>query len=100
MAKSTNGQRRSCRIKIRGQWWRIEIARPHHNRSAGTCDKITRTIRISPRTPIKFETLVHEILHACLWDLSEQAVLETEEAICKGLRLLERSYFSARAKSP
>lgn len=92
MATSTNAK--ACRIKIRGSNWRIIIGRPPLNHCTGCCIKTARTIYIRPSAPNKFETLVHEILHACHWDLTEEAILETEEAIVKGLRLLERSCFS------
>ena len=84
---------KTCRLKIRGQRWRIVIGRPPMNRCSGCCVKADRTIYIRSRAKNKFETLVHEILHACHWDLTEEAIVETEEALVKGLRLLERSCF-------
>jgi hypothetical protein len=63
------------------------------NRCSGCIVPGERTIYIRGTAKNKFETLVHEILHACLWDLTEEAILETEEAVVKGLRLLARKCF-------
>lgn len=104
MGKSIDGNKsqrpKCCRIKIRGMWWRILISRPPENYCSGLCNIQTRTIYIRPTAKNKFETLVHEILHACLWDLTEEAVMETEEAIVKGLRLLERTCFRQKPLNP
>jgi len=69
------------------------IGRPPLNKCSGCIVPALRTIYIRGTAKNKFETLVHEILHACLWDLTEEAILETEEAVVKGLRLLERKCF-------
>ncbi len=87
---------KACRIQIRGAWWRIVVAKPPMNHCTGCIVPRDRTIYIRPSAKNKFETLVHEILHACLWDLTEEAILETEEAIVKGLLLLKRTCFIQR----
>ena len=63
------------------------------NHCSGCIVPQDRTIYIRKSARNKFETLVHEILHACLWDLAEEAILDTEEAIVKGLLLLNRTCF-------
>lgn len=78
---------RARRLKIRGQRWRILIARPPENKCSALCDYDARTIYIRPSAD-KVRCIVHEVLHACLADIEEKAVEETEEAIVKALELV------------
>jgi hypothetical protein len=74
---------RAIRIKIRGKIWRVE-QRPaiklEGREVRGFCDKSERLI-VHDGGPDMAFTLIHEVLHACLWDLDETAIEETEEAI-------------------
>ena len=51
----------------------------------GECDPPgpRREIRIDPNLPVDrtLEVLIHEGLHACLWDLGHEAVEETAESL-------------------
>ena len=78
----------SGKIKIRGRKWTV-IFRPVPCEPSlyGICDYDTRTIHVHPKMEPK-GTLIHEVLHACLPDLSESAVNEVEDAITKALELL------------
>lgn len=65
--------------------------RTHGNKDDGECDppkNVSKAIRIGPRLPepVLMETAVHESLHACLWDIDEEAVSETARDITKLLR--------------
>ena len=59
--------------------------------SDGECDppdnKFKR-LKIGPRLPEPelLETAIHEVLHACVWDLSEQSIDETSRDLAKFLR--------------
>jgi hypothetical protein len=79
---------RARRLKIRGQNWRIVIARPPENNCIALCVYDERTIYIRPSCADRAAAIVHEILHACFRDLEEKAVEEAEEAIVKGLELI------------
>ena len=77
-----------AKIKIRGKSWKIVFKPvPCEPSLYGICDYDTRTIHVHPKMEPK-GTLIHEVLHACLPDLSESAVNETEAAISKALELL------------
>ncbi len=76
-------QSRAVRVKIRGKWWRIVEQNPlklDGKTVRGYCDKAARIIVHDGGADMAF-TIIHEVLHACLWDLDEAAVEETEEAI-------------------
>lgn len=79
----------TAKIKIRGRVWTI-IFRPVPCEPTlfGICDYDTKTIRVHPDKDPR-GTLIHEVLHACLPDLSETAVDETERAITKALEVFE-----------
>ncbi len=76
------------RLKIRGKKWGIKIGRCPINKSDATCDYTNRIIIISPKAKDKQGAMIHEILHACLPDLEELAVIETELAVKDGLKIL------------
>lgn len=78
---------RGRHLKIRGDKWKIVIGRPPENKCDGLCHYATSTIYIRPSAD-RIPTIVHEILHACLWDVSEEAIEETEDALVKALELL------------
>ena len=84
------------RVRIRGQWWRIEIKRlapirkdgqwsPLH----GLCDYAKRTIYLNPQFDMQ-TTLVHEVTHACQPDLDEPTVEQIEEAHVNAMAVFER----------
>ena len=74
-----------AKLTIRGKVWRVGF-RKLKAEDVGWCDYDTRQIHISPKAPMP-DTLIHEVLHAALPDLDEDAILETEEAIASALNL-------------
>jgi hypothetical protein len=73
-------------LRIRGQRWRIRFV-PHLGDAEGLCHKEERVIRIARGYPEErtMDSIIHEILHAALWDLDEEAVNETANAISAAL---------------
>lgn len=69
------------RHKIRGKVWRVEYPRKLPDNAKGLCDSPTTknkriAIKQSLRGLKKLEILLHEGVHAGLWDLDEEAVTE------------------------
>jgi hypothetical protein len=76
---------KKTRIRIRGKWWKIVVARPPGpNVIEGLCDYDARTIYIKPKTELP-ATLLHEVLHATYPDLDENAIEAGEEALMNAL---------------
>lgn len=75
---------KQARVKIRGRYWSITYQNGGDTSSYGWCDFDKRRIvvRYSPEAP---ETLIHELIHACQPDLSEDAVIEIEAALVHAL---------------
>jgi hypothetical protein len=73
-------------LKIRGQKWRLRFV-PFLGNAEGVCDKPERTIRIAlgKSEQDTLDSIIHEILHAAMWDLDEEAVLTTANAISEAL---------------
>lgn len=74
---------KDAKVRIRGKFWKIRFQVPlklNNKRVRGYCDNEAREIYYDGGDDSIF-TLIHETLHACLWDLDEVAVVETEEAI-------------------
>lgn len=80
-------RKRIRRLHIRGQKWRIVIARPPENKCTALCDYRTRTIFIRPSYQAKLNGVIHEVLHACFPDLTEEAVIEAEHAMAVAITL-------------
>jgi hypothetical protein len=85
---ATNVMKNSKKIykcKIRGRRWTIRVAKPPiKGHAEGLCDYGTRTIYLKPKTELP-ATLVHEVLHACFPDISEDAICAAETAIMESL---------------
>jgi hypothetical protein len=70
-------RRKAIRATIRGDVWRVEFA---HIGDYGHCEygscRRTRRIRLSPSQSDAelLDTVIHEMIHAQDWDLSEEAV--------------------------
>lgn len=73
-------------LRIRGQRWRLRFV-THLGENRGVCDKPNRIIRIvsCQEGQMEMDTIIHEILHAALWDLDEEAVHDTANAIAAAL---------------
>lgn len=76
-------------VRIRNQRWRIRFV-PNLGDCEGVCDKPARTIRIALGYPDEqtMDSVIHEVLHAALWDLDEEAVEETANAVSSALAKL------------
>jgi hypothetical protein len=77
------------RHKIRGKMWNVRRV-PNLGNARGSCDpptKPNKEIKIlsSLRGQEFLEVLLHEILHAALWDLDEEAVSETAEDAARAI---------------
>ena len=70
--------------RLRGERVRITRQRPSPD-ADGNCDPPgpNRAIRIDPSLPVErmVAVLIHEGLHACLWDVDHDAVTETAESV-------------------
>jgi len=70
------------KVKVRGKFWNLVFtAKGLPENTRGLCDPPTaknKTIRIEPgQTPLlELDTIIHELIHAGLWDLDEEAVEE------------------------
>jgi len=75
------------RITLRGRRWELRWARLKDHGDIQPPHIKGKTIRISRGGPGSriLETLIHEMLHACLWDLSEDSVEKTAEDITRTL---------------
>jgi hypothetical protein len=80
--KHVGSRAKRRRIRIRGAWWTVRYQRPPvKERLDGMCHYATRTIYVNPAAMNQRSTLVHEVLHAALPDLCEDAVEGAEDAI-------------------
>jgi hypothetical protein len=76
-------RRRRSTIYIGEKRWKVQRERISTHR--GDCDITQRVIRADDRLQGEelLEVLAHEIIHARLWDIDEQAVLELGQAIAR-----------------
>lgn len=76
-------RRRRSTIYIGDKRWKVQRERISTHR--GDCDINQRVIRADDRLQGEelLEVLAHEIIHARLWDIDEQAVLELGQAIAR-----------------
>lgn len=74
------------RIKLRNRYFHFAFGRLDRQHD-GVCDfeKRTITVRRSLQGERQLEITLHELLHACHWDLDEQAVDETAKNLSKVL---------------
>lgn len=73
------------KVRLRGTTYRVKAARL---RDYGDCDNPQAkrpTIRIGnkafSKAPLLLDVLIHEALHACFWDLKEEAIADAAEDI-------------------
>jgi hypothetical protein len=66
---------------IRGKRWRVVDSAEHRGVELGYCThpELDREIAIplDGDSESELDTICHEVLHACQWDLSEEAIEET-----------------------
>lgn len=81
---------RTSKLKIRGRTWTLKLqAPPRRPSDFGMCDYETRTLYVHPEREPE-ATLIHEVLHAALPDLTEDAVVELETALTGALATLRK----------
>ena len=77
-------RRKAIRATIRGDVWRVEFANigDYGHCEYGSCRR-TRRIRLSPSQSDAelLDTVIHEMIHAQDWDLSEEAVTQRANEI-------------------
>jgi hypothetical protein len=68
---------------LRGAKYTIKYARIKDRGSCESPKEKAPTIKINNKLKgaERLEVLIHEVMHACLWDLDEEAVQETSLAI-------------------
>jgi hypothetical protein len=76
------------RHKLRGKLWDVEYVKRLPNGDRGVCDspdtagkKIQILARLKGQE--RLEVLIHEGLHACLWDLDETAITEIADDLAR-----------------
>lgn len=69
---------------FRGRRWRV-LWETIRGNAVGYAEKPIHTLIIDPRYCERelLETIVHESLHACLWDLDEEAITATASDISR-----------------
>ena len=72
------------RCRLRGRYWTITRGKLDKTQD-GLCDASTRriTIRQSLTEERELDVLIHEMLHACHWDLDEEAIEETAHDLAR-----------------
>lgn len=77
------------RCRLRGRYWTIQRDKLPSSQD-GLCDATTRTITVrrSLAGERELDVLIHEMLHACHWDLDEQAITETASDLARVLTRL------------
>ncbi len=81
---------RTSKLKIRGKTWTLKLqAPPRRPLDIGMCDYDTRTLYVHPERETE-ATLIHEVLHAALPDLTEDAITEVEAALTGALATLRK----------
>ena len=80
---------KQSKIRIRGRWWKIIVGRCNGmGKAEGFCVYDERTIYLKPGTDLP-STLLHEVAHAALPDINEDAVEELESAEMNALKAME-----------
>lgn len=75
-------------LTIRGKRWRF--LRRRMRKDFGRCEhplERDKAILIAPglKHELELEVIVHELLHAAFWDMSEQAILEAGQDVARAL---------------
>lgn len=83
--KNSSGSSFDVQVVLRGQKWTLRFYRGGSKKTLGRCYFAKKLITVKLDNEA-MATLIHEIIHACQPDLSEDAVLEIEAAIVTGLQ--------------
>ena len=76
---------KQLRHNFRGKRYGINFRSPRNKGHIGICDYENKEIKISPKiTGVeKLDCIIHEALHACMPDLSDDAVNESATCMAK-----------------
>lgn len=90
VAKKTTKSKKKHVVKLRGKSYRIEKTGKVGSKLWGYCTdpKFTnRLIKIHKtlENDDELEILIHEMLHACFWDLDEEVISEVGKDLSKAL---------------
>ena len=82
------------RLNLRGRIWHLEFVDRLESGAYGECDDPSRPqkrirIAMNQSSADMMDTLLHELIHACMPDMSEEATLETANDISNVLRRLK-----------
>ena len=71
--------------KLRGKVWELIYIEMEDLGLCDAPDRRSKKIKINKQLSgrIKLEIIIHEALHACAWDLDEEAVSETAKDISR-----------------
>lgn len=74
------------RCKLRGKHWRI-VREKLPRKLDGLCNADNRVITVQPHLSgeRELDVLIHEMLHACHWDLAEESITETASDLARVL---------------
>jgi hypothetical protein len=76
-------------MDIRGDQWEVRFVPRTELRKGewGHCDRHHRIIRVLQTLGRrnKLRILIHEVIHACCWDLSEETVIEFDDALTRAI---------------
>lgn len=79
---------KKAKIRIRGKWWKIIVGSCNGmGKAEGFCVYDERTIYLKPGTDLP-STLLHEVAHAALPDINEDAIEELEAAQMNALNAM------------
>ena len=74
------------RCRLRGKYWEIRRDKLPPKLD-GLCDPNAKRITIQPQLSgeRELDVLIHEMLHACHWDLAEESITETASDLARVL---------------
>ena len=74
------------RCRLRKKYWTIRREKLPRKLD-GLCDADHRTITVQPHLTgeRELDVLIHEMLHACHWDLAEESITETASDLARVL---------------
>ena len=78
------------RVRICGHVWDVQEVSPSRAKrfgGKGVCNRVRRTVRVNANLPDRksLDTVIHELLHAAEWNMSEEWVTSTADDIARVL---------------
>ena len=76
------------KIRLRGKWWKVlfkPLAKQGGKYVWGTIDMDARTITFHSKAKGQnlMDVVIHEGLHACFWDIDEEAIDQSAQDITR-----------------